>query len=437
MKIYIYGNQSFKKEIHETLEHSNIKLKLNGDTIIEEINSITKLKETIRDNPTDIYLIDDEKIIKKNSLNKRIKFLTPKDGIEEEYLLDSGIADLSIDSLSELPKYIIKKYEELNSYEPKNIQFAENKIEEIEQNDIELDDELAQLLTKGDKKNQNFIPLEDLDDIFGMEKDINLDDIEDIIGSVDFNSNKNEPKQVGEFDDLVNFNDNFGLNNISFDYDDNDVLYKEGSDEDLSEITSRESVDILKELDFLGEEVEEDDEEIMDLEKINNDLFGGFDFLNEEIQEGKKVVEEEIDTIESNPFSDFDFLNDENDEKKEINEDDKFGNEDEETLDTDSFNEFDFSKKEMVESGKNSEFVQGAKMSEDFFELDSLNEKDLLEALSYNVGESNSASEYKPVVSEAKNETLSIDSSNVNDLSLLISKLLNNKTLEITIKIKD
>ncbi|MDD2895664.1 MAG: hypothetical protein PHG81_06530 [Aliarcobacter sp.] len=437
MKIYIYGNQSFKKEIHETLEHSNIKFKLDSDTVIEEINSLIKLKETIKNNPTDIYLIDDEKIIKKNSLNKRIKFLTPKDGIEEEYLLDSGIADLSIDSLSELPKYIIKRYEELKLLEPKEIESEENKIEDIEQNDIELDDELAQLLSKGDRKKQDLTPIDDLDDIFGIEKDINLDDIEDIIGNTD----KNELKKVNEFDDLVNFNDNFGLNNISYDYDDNDVLYKEESDEDLSDSTPKESIDIFKELDFLGEEVEEDEEEIMDLEKINNDLFGGFDFLNEEIQEGKKVaeevVEEEIDTIESNPFGDFDFLNDEIDEDKEIKEDNKFDKEDEETLDDDLFSEFDFSKEEKIQSGKNSESVQGAKMSEDFFELDSLNEKDLLEALSYNVGESNSTSEFKPTVSETRNETLSIDSSNVNDLSLLISKLLNNKTLEITIKIKD
>jgi len=41
------------------------------------------------------------------------------------------------------------------------------------------------------------------------------------------------------------------------------------------------------------------------------------------------------------------------------------------------------------------------------------------------------------VVSEIKKETISVDSSNVNDLSLLLSKLLSNKTLEITIKIKD
>ena len=430
MKIYIYGNQSFKKEIHETLEHSNIKFKLSGDTVIEEISSLKKLKEAIKENPNDVFLIDDEKIIKKN---RKIKFLTPKDGIEEEYLLDSGIADLSVDSLNELPKYIIKKYEELKLNEPEEIQSNINKIEEIEQNDIELDEELAQLLAKGDSKKQDLTPPEDLDDIFGMGKDKNLDNIDDIIGSVGVDLNKNESK---EFDDIVNFNDNFGLNNISFDYDDNDVLYKEESDEDLSDITPKESIDIFKELDFLGEEVVEEEEDISDLDKINNDLFGGFDFLNEEIQEGKKVKEEEIEAIESNPFGDFDFLNEDIHERKETKDENKFDEEEENVFDNELFNEFDFSKEE-TSSEKNSESLKGARMGDEFSELDSLNEKDLLEALSYSVGEKNSISEYKPMVSESKNETLSIDSSNVNDLSLLISKLLNNKTLEITIKIKD
>ena len=33
--------------------------------------------------------------------------------LDEEFLLDKvGIADLSIDSLKEIPKYILKKYEE-------------------------------------------------------------------------------------------------------------------------------------------------------------------------------------------------------------------------------------------------------------------------------------------------------------------------------------
>ncbi len=69
LKIYIYGNQSFKKEVHQTLEHSNIKFKIESNLEIEDINSVSKLKQIIIDNPNDIYLIDDEKIIKKNSLN--------------------------------------------------------------------------------------------------------------------------------------------------------------------------------------------------------------------------------------------------------------------------------------------------------------------------------------------------------------------------------
>ena len=81
--------------------------------------------------------------------------------------------------------------------------------------------------------------------------------------------------------------------------------------------------------------------------------------------------------------------------------------------------------------------LQGEKMDDEFFELDSLNEKDLLEALNYKIDENSSKNIQKQMVSEIKNETINVDSSNVNDLSLLLSKLLSNKTLEITIKIKD
>ena len=130
MNIYIYGNQSFKKEIIETLEHSNIKFKLDGNSYIKEIDSLKELKETIKNNPKDIYLIDDEKIIKKNNLNKKIKFLTPKDAIDEEFLLDSGIADLSINSLKEIPKYILKKYEEDRELEAEKEEKIEIKEEE-------------------------------------------------------------------------------------------------------------------------------------------------------------------------------------------------------------------------------------------------------------------------------------------------------------------
>jgi hypothetical protein len=404
LKIYIYGNQSFKKEIHETLEHANIKFKLDNNTAIEEINNINQLKEIIKNNPKDIYLIDDDKIIKKNSLNKKFKFLATKDGIEEEYLLHSGIADLSIDSLKELPKYIIKRYEELKLLEPKEEKEAEKKVEEIEENIVELDDELAMLLSKGDNEKNNkpkdLMPVENLDDVFNLDKEMNLDEIDDLIGNIDFKDNKTS-------DDIIDFNDNFGLNNISFDYDDNDVLYREVSNDEIVETPKKSTRNILEDLDFLGEEVEEEEEDFSDLDKINNDLFGGFDFLNEEIQEVAKKEETNIldnseNDIEEKLFEDFEFLNENIDKVQEKDES-----------------------------------LQGDKMGDEFFELDSLNEKDLLEALNYKVDESSFKSEYKPAVSGTKSETINIDSSNPNDLSLLISKLLSNKTLEITIKIKD
>ena len=60
---------------------------------------------------------------------------------------------------------------------------------------------------------------------------MNLDEIDNLIGNVDIKGDN----AGNDFDDIVNFNDNFGLNNISFDYDDNDVLYKEESSEEVEE----------------------------------------------------------------------------------------------------------------------------------------------------------------------------------------------------------
>ncbi|HRM77407.1 MAG TPA: hypothetical protein PLF55_03820, partial [Aliarcobacter cryaerophilus] len=72
--------------------------------------------------------------------------------------------------------------------------------------------------------------------------------------------------------------------------------------------------------------------------------------------------------------------------------------------------------------------------------IDSLNEQDLIEAL----GGASTQSSVQNVVEEKTEQkemqssnNLDISSSNVNDIASLISKLLNNKTLEITIKIKE
>lgn len=376
MNIYIYGNQSFKKEIHETLDHSNIKFKIESDSSVIEINSVDILKNTISNDPNAIYLIDDEKIIKKNSLNQKLKFLTPKDGIEEDFLLDSGIADLSIDSLKEIPKYILKKYEEQKNLESGIQESIIDIVDEAYEKDsqVELDDELAMLLTKEEPKikkeeniEENFGFKDDsLDDLFeNLTQDVNLDKIEDLIGHIDENSGKNISKD--EFDDIMNFNDNFGLNNISFDYDDDNIVNK----------------DEIQDLDFMDTSLVEDEDSI-------KETFDDVDFLEEIFSKKGK--------------------SDNDNEKKLI---------------------------------KNEEYLRSEEMVEDeFSELDTLNERDLLEAL--NCSSSNIENIKKEDKTEYKNEVIKsassinvVNSSNIDDLAQLISKLLNNKTLEITIKIKD
>lgn len=396
MNIYIYGNQSFKKEILETLEHSNIKFKLDTDTSIKEINKLSELKQTIRTYPKEIYLIDDEKIIKKNSLNKKLKFFIPKDGIEEEFLLDNGIADLSIDSLKEIPKYIIRKYEEQKDLEEndKNVSLENEDGIEGKNKSIELDEELAQLLVKEsipEEKNIIESKEENLDDLFDtMGSGVNLDELENLIG-------KNEENNANIFDNEsdknLDFNDNFGLNNISFDYDDKDILSEQ--EEPLND------EDILANL--LDENIEDEEDSI-------EEVFEDVDFLEEIFAKKDKDENEKADDFEN-------FV----EEKDE---------------DLDDINFFEEKKTEL----KDIEPLKGEKMSDDeFFELDSLNEKDLLEALNCtDTNESKSEKiESKQEIVKNNSETLNISSSNVDDLSLLISKLLNNKTLEITIKIKD
>ena len=375
MNIYIYGNHSFKKDIHETLEHSNIKFKMDNDCVIKEINDLSVLKQTIKNNPYDVYLIDDEKIIKKNSLQKKIKFLTPKDAIEEEFLLDSGIADLSVNSLSEIPKYIIRKYEDqkkTNEQEKVSI-FDDVDSPADKDNNVELDEELAKLLAKEDEVHEeqiniptdNYLESENLEDLFNISDDINFQQ-----------SSSNDNISKNEFDDIMNFNDDFGLNNISFDYDD--------------DAANNEPLDPMEEDFFksISMDKEENDEE----EDDENEIFEDIDFLEEIFTNKEKNKQEKEEKVNENKI-----FNESLQREKSMNDD-------------------------------------------EFFELDSLNEKDLLEALSYNgdnVGNMN-RTDLKTNILENSSNTISVNSSsNVDELAQLISKLLNNKTLEITIKIKD
>ena len=409
MNIYIYGSQSFKKEIHQTLEHANIRFKLGDNTLINEISNLKELKEIIKNNPNDIYLIDDTKIIKKNSLNKKLKFLAPKDGIDEEILLDSGIADLSIDSVNEIPRYILKKYEEIKLNEPKEVQIN-NDFEENEQK-IELDDELSLLLVKEDiseSKIEENHEENSLEDAFGIPQDVNLDSLENLIGSINNEEDDLKTKEVDNLNDI--FGDDFGLSNSSLDYDDDNTLNKE-----------------------------------------EEDFFSNFLVENENVMEDfdeSSTVEEEFDDVDffAEILSKSDHKKDEEMESKDIIED----NNSIEDLDFSFINSFTDDSDVLIQNNDNEienktltyEQPKGVRMiDEDFSELDSLNEKDLLEALSgIGSGVNSLVKEDKSSYQDISKETSSIEilsGTNTNELAQLLSTLLNNKTLEITIKIKD
>lgn len=357
MNIYIYGNQSFKKEIHKTLDHSNIKFKIEGDIFIKEIDTSSELKDIIKNNPRDIYLIDDEKIIKKGSL----KLFKPKDGIEQEFLSDSGISDLSVDSLKEIPKYILKKHEE-NKFMDAQIEDRirnEMKNEFGKSQNIKVDEELPTLLSNEDEKIVNLdedSSEDNLEDLFDSKITKDFSEIEDLLKDID----EGEKNSINDFNEVINFNDNFGLNNISFDYD----------DENLVNNNKLEGEDLFSNF----------DKEDSIVEELTDIKFDSDDFFKEEKNEN--IIDEIMP-------------------------------------------------------------LKGDRMLEDeFSELDSLSEKDLLEALNYSEKNLNDMlKEEKKAVSQdiVKNNTTVeiVESANINELASLLSKLLNNKTLEITIKIRD
>lgn len=398
MNVYIYGNSGFKKEIHETLEHANIKFKLDANSIIKDINNLEELKTIIKNNPNDIYLIDDEKIIKKDAFSKKIKFLTPKDGIEEEFLLDNGIADLSVDSLKEIPKYIIEKHEQQKKTETQDIQSSiadivddaysqeeeNNKANEDEKendsnsldfsDDFELDAELASLLEKGESSSVEII-----------EEAPQDNKIEEKFDFIDDSDNLMSEK---ELENLMNFEDDMGLNNTSFDYDESS-----NKQEDELENFEKELNNDDNEIDSLINDLENDD--------IINQLDNELDF--EPIEENIEEDHEDLDVLLNE-----DYLTNSESFEKDIEE-----------------------------------IIQGEKMSDEFSELDSLNEDDILSAIENlndvkSINTKSLESQIQSSSNSNKNEqSIEVSSSSAQDIAELITKLLNNKTLEITIKIKD
>lgn len=433
MNIYIYGNQRFKKEIYKILDSSQIK-KIDNNVIIKEIGNLNDLKETIKAQPKDIYLIDNEKIIKKDSLKS--KFFAPKDGVDEQFLVESGVNDLTINSLNEIPEYIIRKYE------------LEKNLEDIKkENKIELDDELSKLLaneTQIEKKLESIPEIKDDEIVSG----VNLNELENLIETteetenIDLHKLDNNDKITNEFED---FNNDFGLNNISFDYDDDNILNDNSlSDEDvLSQILNSASID-EDNYEFLGETFED----VNFLEELFPDkaeFLATFEKPEKQFEDDKTEMTDEF--IE---FDDDEEVHLPDEEIQEIAdlEEDNFENEKKEVIiepiddEENEENEENEEKNKEDEESENFEDLEGENMNDnEFSELDSLNEKDLMEALNYKADEIVQVpknQENTQIISNVNNkETVILNSSNVDEISQLISKLLSNKTLEITIKLKD
>ena len=449
MNIFIYGNQNFKNEVHKILLNSKIETILE-DVKIEDISNIDILKENIAKNPDDIYLIDEDKIIKKS----RFKFLKQKDGIEEDFLLQYGVNDLSIDSLEEIPNYIIRKYE--------RIAFKEkDKSEEIKNEDLLLDNELANLLESKEQENSQNLTSSILEEPVG----ININELDNLIELESSDKEKLDTNYIS----MEDFDENFGLNNVSFDYDDDSTFNQDlKSDEDLLQDILNNSIVDEDDYEFVGETFE--DTNFLDEIFPNSTIFdmdeNSTKSINIVLQEKDKeetnedeLKKDELENIENFQFNEV-FQNIENKKDEDIKQIDKNidiienieeKNEEEKTpeyenIEIDELNDLnleDFSFADLDLQNKKSEDVskKGEDMSDDFFELDSLNEQDLIEALSgsgiSNVAQTDTQSRQEPQKMEISNNNIDIGSSNINDIARLISKLLNNKTLEITIKIKE
>ena len=104
MNIFIYGGNTFRNEIHKILDHGNIRFKIEDGEVID-IVPLRTLIEKIEEDPSQIFIIDQNKIIEDDFIKKYLKFLVPKDGIEKSFLDEFGIGDISIPEYTEQNQY--------------------------------------------------------------------------------------------------------------------------------------------------------------------------------------------------------------------------------------------------------------------------------------------------------------------------------------------
>lgn len=337
---------------------------MDDSSSIIDVKKLEDLKHLVSHNKDDIFLIDDAKIIKKDALNgkfkSKLKFLIPKDGIEEEFLFEHGVGDISFDSIEELTKHITGKLNNPNiddSFDNRDeihesISNIVNDAYSEEDDAIKLNDELSTLLVS----NEDFE--DDFDDIDEFEQN-NSENFDEISATIHNDSNNTD----NLLDDLMNVDAP------------TETLHSDSSD------------DMMKELESLS---------------ISNDDF------DMDLKSKKKNSMSESKSDNSSQLDGLDITN------ADFNG-------------TISSNE--------SASSLNIEDIQGdIDMAGDFSSLDDINENDIIAALN---GEEVAISETQVLTSTKKNEPVSLNINNTDDISELLAKLLKNKTLEITVKIKD
>ncbi len=246
MNIFIFGNASFKSDIHKVFEHSNIKFRLSDSDSIQEIRTLIELRTTIKNYPKDIFLIDDAKIFRKNSLNEKIKFLKPRGAIEEEFIKKYGVEEIKIDSLEDLPKHIIQKLEESNSSNIDDDYHNAGDDLDIQESIIDIVDEAY--------NNENLTNIDKIDNIDEENDKIQLDDELSslLISEEEVSDNvQEEIKEELEEDSIIE--ENINSEDKLDSEDEKEIIKGEGEDmsDEFSELDNINESDILAALDGL------------------------------------------------------------------------------------------------------------------------------------------------------------------------------------------
>jgi len=131
LNIYIYGDTAFKTNIHKILDRGNIRFKIEEGSI-ENIDYLYHLEELIEKDPSQIFIIDQNKVIQNDIWSKIFKFSIPKDGVSKYYLDQHGVGDISIRTYDDLIIYIEKRLEAIEAAKLKahQISYIDQMLEE-------------------------------------------------------------------------------------------------------------------------------------------------------------------------------------------------------------------------------------------------------------------------------------------------------------------